>query len=1536
MLKRNLAYLCLFFSFFNGAVGQVSLQTGGANFSLPMFNWQDDKSRLVTSIGLTYNSGNGLRVNDVASNVGQGWNMLAGGVITRMQVGQPDDQYPSGTDNEYDVTRYPAGYLYATQDPKLGCPKALTKYPIFGDENRLYSQHNLLAEDKELDYFSFQFNGRAGMFVLDKPRTASASGDRYGVSLGDNRIEITFHEDVSQLFQNIRTTISSFTIKDVDGLIYRFSKLGLARVLRRSYCNAYQIEEEKQPDFHDLNVYHEKDFDNGVVTRPNIVSSWHLTEIEDPFTHRKVQFNYVDRYINSYAGADFSYNASLRRYAIVSYKYSISTSPVISSIAYPDGHQVLFNYGADRADLMGDKVLASVDIKYQSRYISKYQLNTTYFLKNRYGTPVEEYQRKQARLCLKSVKKIGIDLKDDSPPYIFDYYLGSSAADDYVPAPFSYRKDVWGYYNGNNSVDNEGNVIPGDLEVAQLSMAQVLGLCFINNSVPNNGLYLNPKQNYAKNGLLKQIIYPTGGTLSYKYEQNSGTLPGNSSPSMVGGVSVSQTSATDGGYSNGCSNPIVTNYNYVLDQPGRPSSLWALEMPINHTINMASHYAPEYKGWRYPFPGGWSLFGECFYHFMYPGILTRQQAISLTGFQQFMQTAAPYLGILSIISTIVDVVTVVGGSTGWGAIVAIVVDILAGVVTIAITCTKDYSKDTPFRVYYNYDLNAISPLPTQFKRIEVVEGDGNIGKTVHEFTNSDDYAIWFPGGPYDLSNPVEDPQMQIFPARQRFAAWAYGLPRFTTVYDKDGKKIKQTENQYDIFGYAVEAPGKNYIGTVTADLMSCKCQVANSSSQRSTDWNDPTKYNQDYISFPDADLKVFKYAMYTGRAELKTTFERTFKADDPTKFLQTQTSYTYNIFKNYAPYNYEVSLITTTQSNGDINRKYIKYNIDYTGGPLDILTSNNIFNLPVSTRMTVQKSGSYDENELSEKATEYLQLAGGDIKPYRTIEKRYSSPYFNSAHSSAIYYQGPGSDISTFNVTNTLSYDNAGNLLGINDEGGRSVANIYDYNDKYIVASVVNAQPATDQIGYTSFETSGLGNWTLANIAVYDATKSITGTRSLNLNGNTLTHALNTSTEYLLSFWATGTVSVSGSGVLVKSAPTIKGMTYYEYMLTAGASVVSLSGASIIDELRIYPKNARMKTTAYDPLFGKTAECDENNRIVYYEYDKLGRIQFVKDDAGNIVKMYEYNNVSAAKQNGCPALYYNNTVTEFFTRKNCSAGYKGGTYQYTVPANKYSSAISQDEADAFAESELLSSGPTAANQNGSCSLVYYNAATTVTKKSNGCPLGSYGGPVNYTVPANKYTSLISQSDANDKATEEINANIFTYVNDPANRNCIVTTEPFWTFPENGETECRTVGCVPHLFTKELDINPTSSTYNQIRWHDQGVSESCPLTQSCSFTAQSGSGIDISTSSISASGNSASFYIVFRSSSGNTNWSASNTIASINCPCRPSANRQITMSAGGGVWEIIIDTTGFVTVRLISGTGPSGTNLIGLNGSYLLN
>lgn len=1375
---------------------QVNLQTGSATFSLPIFNWQDDKSRLNAIVSLNYNSGNGLRVNDAASNVGQGWNLTAGGVITRMQIGEPDDQKPKDGAVE-DITKYPAGYLYNPDDvDQKGCPMALTKYPIFGDKNHVYKQNNAVAIDKELDYFSFQFNGRSGMFVLSKNTNDNC------LLLGDSKLKAWFTKDESM--PNIRTTITAFFIQDENGLVYKFTMHGLTKVLSTGYCDANQVELLTQPTFNNGGVYHEKSIDKGDfdAANPWIIGSWYLTEIKDTLTNRIISFNYVQRNINNIAGTDISYHQGDKSYSLISHKYSQTQTPELSSIIFPDGHNVVFNYGNARVDLMGDYALSSIDITYQGRYLSKYQLKTSYFILNRYGTPITDYEKSVARLCLLSVKKVGVDLKGDENPYIFDYYTGSNASDDFVPPPFFHLKDIWGFYNGSNSEDYNGTSLSPTTPLSSLNNAQLMGLCFLRTASPGYDFF-NAKDGYAKNGLLRQIIYPTGGTLTYEYVQNTGVMEGQAQKRTVGGVHVSKTSATDGGYSNGCDNPIVTQYNYVLDALGNPSSIWGLEMPDN-SMSSFTHYNAEYPYYRWSFP-----VGHCGYKYQYPGILSNEDAVSLTGRQQFWSAFATISNIISVLTEIKDILTLAFSGTGVGAVI---IDIIGDIINLLLSCGQgNHSKDYTSTAYYNFDLNSANPLPVQFKRVEIVQGSGAVGKTVQEFTSNDDYGLWVPAG----ANPD-------FTMQQRFAYWAYGLPKITTEYDSGDNIVKQVINDYD-FSTA------KHVFSVKGMLWaaSCKCLVKKSYSQRNIDWSNSYFYNANYITNSTPDLNVDTFQAYTGRVNLTDVHERTNKPNS-SQYLETITHYDYDNNYYYPTNPLNISRITTTQSNGDIKLQYIKYSSDYNSGILATLNNNNILSIPVESANSIIKNGTSHELYLNEKVTEFTQLANGDIKPLRTLEQRFSQP-----QSSIHFYGGPGDNYSGYKETQTFTYDANDNLITMKDEGNHVVSNIYDYNDKYIVASIINANRNIDIPAYTSFETSNyFGGWTLNGTPAYVTTTSITGVNSFALSaGKSFTAPLNTAKPYKLSLWATSAVSIAGNATLTFSGPTINGFTYYEYNIAQGTSGVTVSGNATIDELRVYPKTARMRTVTYDPLIGKTSECDENNRIIYYEYDELGRLRFVKDENKNAIKMYEYN--TTTKQNGCPGNYYNHAITEYFSKTGCAAGYMGSSVIFTVPANKYSSTISQLDADMKAENDINTNGQAYANAHGTCIKLYYNVAKSQNFTTENCAVGTVGGTVTYTVPANKYVSTISQADADQMAQTEMNANGQAYANSVAHRLCLYSTAPDWEGDSTASTRCQKDGNRNYTGHQEAvltDINPHSSTYGQTQWKDVGVDETdCPHT-----------------------------------------------------------------------------------------------------------
>lgn len=1383
-MKKVFLFLVML-KFMGTISAQVSPQTGSATFSLPMFNWQDDKSRLNSVVSLNYNSGNGLKVNSVASSVGQGWNLIAGGVISRLQAGEPDDQKPRDGAVE-DVSKYPPGYLYDPQSSEAGCPGALVKYPLFRDKNHVYKQHNAVAADKELDKFSFTFNGRTGVFTLHKGSTDKI------VFLGDTRMKGWFVRNESMT--DVRTTITAFYIQDENGLIYKFSEHEKTKLLKVNYCGPNLINQLTQPNFKNNRVYYENSFEDNNLVKPWVITGWYLTEIEDALTHRKIQINYYTRDVNAYAGASVTYNMT-KNYSIVSHRKSITSTPAIANISHPDGHTVSFGYqGVNRVDLPGDKALSTVTVLYNGRNLSRYNFTTSYLIQNRFGNPWTEFQIKNARLYLLSVQKTSVDFTANEEPYIFSYYTGSSATGDVVPASYSPYKDIWDYYNGSESKDATGNTIPATKNINELTNAELKGLCFLRNGIP--GIVYNTNSGYAKNGLLKQISYPTGGTLEYEYAQNTYYNSGTSQHMNVGGVHVSATKSTDGGYSNGCNNKLVSTYSYVTSLGGSQSSLWGYETPDN-SMDMSSYYNPEDRYFYYRPP----LSMGCTFTYQYPGILAKEQAISVPWGIQALQVLSSVMGIISPVLEVIDIIKLIT----VGSWVNVVIDLVGSLVNIALTCFGDKSKTISSSVYYNTDINAANPLPMQFKRVEVRDGSaGGVGATVMEFTSADDYPIW------ETTNPS-------LSSKQRFAYWAYGLPRVTTIYDQSNNKVKETINTYN-WGWAKRDYDHD---NAIAYFPTCKCLVIGMTSQRSDNWSDPSKFNPPTtpnLLASTSNMIVDISQAFGGRVELDKTVERIYKQNSSTVYSETETKYKYH----YS--NYLVTDISVKGSDGKTSFKHFTYSRDYTDGVFATFAAANMVNVPVSTITGFTNPGNdyttIDGSScfaLGETVTEFAMLGNGDIKPLRTLEQRFAQPQAGITR-----YSGPATtNYSPYKVTQNFTYDSRYNLATVKDEGNRTVSNIYDYKDKYVVASVINADAALDKPAYTSFETNDWnGGWGISGSSSYSTTSSITGGRSLLLgSSNTLTASVNTAKSYRLSFWAGNTnFNISGSLTLVKSGPTINGFTFYEYTIAAGPSTITMTSTStLIDELRLYPVNSRMRTVTYDELIGKTSECDENNRTTYYEYDELARLRIIKDDQKNIVKMYEYN--VAKRPVPCEGLYTHPAITEVFT-KSCGPGYYSTEVVYTIPAGKYTSTTSQAEVDLAIENELNSASVTNyVNTNAQCLELFTNDLKTGTFTKEGCDFGYAGSTVTYTVPAGTYTSKESKQAANDLAQEEIDANGQAYANQVG--TCNYTTEPQWI--GTGNEYCQNGNMIKEV----KDMNPHSSSYNTTQWVNSGPDPSCP-------------------------------------------------------------------------------------------------------------
>ena len=211
----------------------------------------------------------------------------------------------------------------------------------------------------------------------------------------------------------------------------------------------------------------------------------------------------------------------------------------------------------------------------------------------------------------------------------------------------------------------------------------------------------------------------------------------------------------------------------------------------------------------------------------------------------------------------------------------------------------------------------------------------------------------------------------------------------------------------------------------------------------------------------------------------------------------------------------------------------------------------------------------------------------------------------------------------------------------------------------------------------------------------------------------------------------------------------------------------TLSG--IIDDVRIFPKDAQITTYTYNLLVGKTGETDVSGRSVSYEFDGFGRQNIIRDNDKNILSKFCYNFAGQTINCTAAASYTNTVQSRSFNRNNCTVGLVGSAVTYIVPANVYSSFLSQSDADQQAINDISLNGQTYANNpvNGAtCS--YGNALQSGPFTRTNCGLNYIGGTVTYTIPASTYFSTISQADADQKASTALQNNGPAYANNAAN------------------------------------------------------------------------------------------------------------------------------------------------------------------------
>lgn len=138
---------------------------------------------------------------------------------------------------------------------------------------------------------------------------------------------------------------------------------------------------------------------------------------------------------------------------------------------------------------------------------------------------------------------------------------------------------------------------------------------------------------------------------------------------------------------------------------------------------------------------------------------------------------------------------------------------------------------------------------------------------------------------------------------------------------------------------------------------------------------------------------------------------------------------------------------------------------------------------------------------------------------------------------------------------------------------------------------------------------------------------------------------------------------------------------------------------SLINELESFKKktdfkNFKITVYTYDPLVGVKAIISPSGLKETYKYDTANRLARILDMDGNILKENKYNYA--------PKTFYSSAASPTLLRNNCGGSAIGGSYTYMVPEGKYTSIISQADAEQQVQNDIAINGQAAANLYGTC------------------------------------------------------------------------------------------------------------------------------------------------------------------------------------------------------------------------------------------
>ncbi|MEP7092868.1 MAG: fibronectin type III domain-containing protein [Flavobacterium sp.] len=363
----------------------VGLVNGTSNIDIPLLTYAT--KNLSMPVKLFYGS-NGIKVDDISSSVGLGWNIAAGGIITRSVNDVADEKNNISPGSIPDDAILDDGTLTTA------------------DIDYFYAIGNNDGADSEADIFSFNFNNISGKFVLDKNQNPVLVENQNVtiekiINSGNTSFIITTNDGIKYYFDAIETTM------------FRAQNAGFSQP--STATTSWYLTSVKHPSGDEIYLEYENNDYNFIASESQALI------VSNPYT----QENCVEN-----NGGTYQYGPVLT--GITSHSMSINGKHIKKISSNNTINGVLnFLYSTDNdpeVSVGGNKKINEVQLVGNASNIIE-KVNFNYLVT----------ANKRSFLTQ-------IVFKDISKQYNFEYITP-----ELLPLRLSKSQDHWGYYNGKSN-----------------------------------------------------------------------------------------------------------------------------------------------------------------------------------------------------------------------------------------------------------------------------------------------------------------------------------------------------------------------------------------------------------------------------------------------------------------------------------------------------------------------------------------------------------------------------------------------------------------------------------------------------------------------------------------------------------------------------------------------------------------------------------------------------------------------------------------------------------------------------------------------------------------------------------------------------------------------------------------------------------------------------------------------------------------------------------------------------------------------------